>query len=90
MDYISTVCNILSTIEKTMDDEQFDTQTLTAERFGISEWLWVHIMDDLNKNEYIGGVEKEFDPVKLAGVLNVYRPYLTLKGAKLLSKYVGW
>lgn len=74
MEYISLACDVLSAIEKTMDDEYFNVKDFTAERFGVSDWLYCHLLDDLNENGYIGGVDME-------------HPYLTLKGAEFLVRH---
>ncbi len=87
MAYLDVACNILTEIDLSMDAEEFDPKNFTAEYFGVSEWLFLHAIDDLNENGYIGGVETEIDPLKFAPYLKVYRPYLTLKGAEFLAKY---
>ncbi len=74
MDYISVACDVLSAIEKTMDDEHFDSARFTAERFGVSDWLYCHLLEDLTKNGYVGGVDME-------------HPHLTLKGAEFLVRH---
>ena len=87
MDYISLACDVLSVIEKTMDDEHFDVKEFTAERFGVSDWLYCHLLDDLKENGYIGGVEPEMNVERFTYTIRIYRPYLTLKGAEFLSAY---
>lgn len=74
MDYISVACDVLSAIEKTIDDERFEPTNFTAERFGVPIWLYCHLLEDLKGNGYIGGVDME-------------HPYLTLKGAEFLVRH---
>ena len=87
MDYISVACDVLSAIEKTIDDECFEPTNFTAERFGVPIWLYCHLLEDLKGNGYIGGVEPEMDVGYLAYRMRIYRPYLTLKGAEFLVRH---
>ena len=86
MEYFSIIYAILKAIEKSMDVEEFDRNSISAEFLYISQTRWEIIMGELVKNGYISGVYV----VPIAGRevpgIKVARPILTIKGAEYLQE----
>lgn len=86
MEYFSIIYAILKAIEKSMDVEEFDRSSISAEFLHISQTRWEIIMCELVRNGYISGVYV----VPIAGRevpgIKVARPILTIKGAEYLQE----
>ena len=86
MDDFQLIYKILRILQKAMDLEQFDRNTLSAEALGLTEPKWSRIMAMLLKEGYISGgdtwnaLDCSYPKVSLA------RPEITLKGLEYLAE----
>lgn len=60
MEYFSIIYAILKAIEKSMDVEEFDRNSISAEFLHISQTRWEIIMGELVRNGYISGVYRDY------------------------------
>ncbi len=85
MDDFRLIYKILRILQKSMDCEEFDRETLLAERLGLTEPKWSRIMAMLLNEGYISGgqtwnaMDCGYPRVALG------RPEITLKGLEYLE-----
>lgn len=90
MKYLSVVCDILERIDKSMDFEEFDYETLSEENLGLSPTRYNFIMGELVKNRYIGGVKMiKREGYHATPYARLERPYITLKGAEFYETHLA-
>lgn len=84
MDNIKIIYKILSVLERSMDYEEFDDRTISAEALGITEPRLYSILRMLLKEGLIEGIGVDVD---LAGnfLISKGRPRITLKGIEYLE-----
>lgn len=86
MDNFTIIYRILKSLEKAMELEEFNKETISAENFKIGIPLWSRIIKMMFDNGYITGVEIwnsfecEYPKVSLV------RPEITLKGLEYLNE----
>ena len=86
MDDFQLIYKILRILQKAMELEEFDRNTLSAEALGLTEPKWSRIMAMLLKEGYISGgdtwnaLDCSYPKVYLA------RPEITLKGLEYLAE----
>ncbi|MFR4439029.1 MAG: YjcQ family protein [Hungatella sp.] len=86
MDDFRLIYQILRILQKSMDLEEFDTETLSAEALGLSVPKWSRIMTMLLNERYISGgqtwnaMDCSYPKVALT------RPEITLKGLEYLEE----
>ena len=79
------IYKILKTLERAMDIEDFDFQSIQAKALGISDQRWAHIIEMLIDEGYIKGVSLTRDAAGNTFTSNEY-PRITLKGLEYLSE----
>lgn len=83
MEDFRLIYKILRILQKSMDCQEFDRETLSAEHLGLTEPKWSRIMAMLLNEDYISGgqtwnaMDCGYPRVALA------RPEITLKGLDL-------
>ena len=94
----SVMGSILSAIEKGMDDDAFDGEKFTAERFKISENRFARILDMMARDGYVSGIRVEDygepdsdDPFTEQGKyrrfgIKLDNPSLTVKGIRFQAE----
>lgn len=87
MDNFAIIYKILKALEKAMDYEEFDINSISAECLGISQTRWEKIIIMLAKSGYIEGVlydqcMNDYSPHLVKPIL----PVITLKGLEYLSE----
>lgn len=86
MDNFKIIYKILRILEKSMDLEEFDSNTISKEALDISEARWCRIMAMLVANGYVTGIETwnamECGYPRVA----VNRPEITIKGLEYLEE----
>lgn len=88
MKYLSAVRDILECIDKSMDFEGFDYETLSEESFGLSPTRYHFIMGELVEKGYIGGVKMiERTGYQATPYARLERPYITLTGAEFYEMH---
>ncbi len=88
MKYLSAVRDILECIDKSMDCEEFNCETLSEGNFGLSYTRYNFIMGELVANGYIGGVKMiEREGYQAMPYARLERPYITLKGAEFYETH---
>ncbi|MBR2255827.1 MAG: dihydrolipoyl dehydrogenase [Blautia sp.] len=79
------IYNILRILQRSMDLEEFDKDSLSPERLGLSVPKWSRIMAMLIKEGYISGAETwnaaDYGYPRVA----LTRPEITLKGLEYLE-----
>lgn len=86
MDDFRLIYKILRILQKSMDCEEFDRESLSAERLGLTEPKWSRIMAMLLNEGYISGgqtwnaMDCGYPRVALT------RPEITLKGLEYLEE----
>lgn len=86
MDNFKIIYRILKILEKSMELEEFDNGTISAESLDIPFPLWCRIMKMMVDNGYITGVDvrNTFDCNYPKATL--VRPEITLKGLEYLNE----
>lgn len=79
------IYKILKTLERAMDIEDFDFQSIQAKALGISDQRWAHIIEMLIDEGYIKGVSITRDMTGNTLTSFSY-PRITLKGLEYLSE----
>lgn len=87
MDNFSIIYKILKALEKAMDYDEFDTKTISHERFGIPYQRWEKILIMMVRSGYIEGVIfdqtlGDYSP----HIVEPIQPVITLKGLEYLSE----
>lgn len=79
------IYRILNILEKAMDYDEFDMNSISAETMKISEARWIKLMMLLSKEGYIDGViiKQSLDGEY---VMSVRSPQITLKGLEYLEE----
>ena len=85
MDNVSIIYRILKTLEVSMDTEEFDRRSISAETMHISEQRLLSLLRMLAEAGLIEGVHIDVDA---AGnfMVSESRPRLTLKGLEYLNE----
>lgn len=79
------IYNILRILQRSMDLEEFDKDSLSPERLGLSVPKWSRIMAMLIKERYISGAET-WDAADCGYPrVALTRPEITLKGLEYLE-----
>lgn len=78
------IYRILRTLERAMDLDEFDFDTLSAEKLGISRARWAHILRMLVDAGYIQGVRVSKDAGSFVYV-DAPDPAITLYGLEFLN-----
>lgn len=85
MDNFKIIYRILSTLEKSMDLEEIDTNCISAEQLKVSQERWSKYMEMLTDASYIKGVSiKKYVTGDIA--VNIDEIRITLKGLEYLSE----
>ena len=85
MDNFSVIYKILSTLEKSMDLEEFDSERISAETLGVSVCRWEKYMEMLVDAGYIKGVSiKVYSDGQR--IVTVTDARITLKGLEYLNE----
>lgn len=88
MKYLSVVRDILERIDKSMDNEGFNYETLSEENLGVSYTRYNFIMGELVEKGYIGGVKMiARQGYQAMPYTRLERPYITIKGADFYAKH---
>lgn len=85
MDNFTTLYKILKALEKAMDYDEFDVDTVSAERLKISENRLARLWEMLWREGYVDGVTVQYS----AGgevLLSLNNPRITLKGLEYLGE----
>lgn len=86
MDNFKIIYRILKNLEKAMELEEFDKNSISAESLGIPFPLWCRIMKMIVDSGYVTGVDvrNTFDCSYPKATL--VRPEITLKGLEYLNE----
>ncbi len=86
MDNFTVIYKVLKSLEKAMDYDEFDTETISHNRLNITYQRWEKIMIMLTRSGYVEGVvyDQTCDDYSPHIVLPI-RPVITLKGLEYLS-----
>lgn len=83
MDNFKLIYRILKYIEACMEYEQFDDDNFTASHFGVSDALFLNILQALLEAGYISGIKIVTD--KFGSDIALINPHLTLAGMEYLA-----
>lgn len=83
MDNFKLIYKILKYFEACMEFEEFDEDNFTAAHFGVSDTLFLNILNILIEDGYIRGVKVIND--KLGSQLLLLNPHLSLEGMEYLE-----
>lgn len=83
MDNFKLIYRILKYIEACMEYEQFDDDNFTASHFGVSDALFLNILQALLEAGYISGIKIVTD--KCGSDIVLINPHLTLAGMEYLA-----
>ncbi len=84
MDNFKIIYKILKELEKAMDYDEFDMDTVSAERLRISENRLLRIWEMLCKEGFVEGINIKYG-VQGDVVISVSSPRITLKGIEYLN-----
>lgn len=86
MDNFKIIYKILKILEKSMDLEEFDKESISKERLELSEARWSRIMAMMVSEGYVTGIQvwNSFDCSYPR--ICVARPEITLKGLEYLEE----
>lgn len=79
MDNFKIIYRILKNLEKAMELEEFDKNSISAESLGIPFPLWCRIMKMIVDSGYVTGVD-------VYPKATLVRPEITLKGLEYLNE----
>ena len=85
VDNFKIIYKILSTIEQSMDYEEFDPNAIMPESLGVSRARWESIVTALVQDGYITGVELLPIMGKRMPQVRLIAPRLTLAGMEYLA-----
>jgi len=80
------IYKILMILQKSMDLEEFDKESLSADRLGLSEPKWCRIMAMLINEGYISGAQTWNSMDQGYPRVALTRPEITLKGLEYLEE----
>lgn len=80
------IYKILKILQKSMDLEEFDKESLSPERLGISEPKWCRLMAMLINEGYISGAETWNSMDQSYPRVALVRPEITLRGLEYLEE----
>ncbi|MCO7122034.1 YjcQ family protein [Ihubacter massiliensis] len=86
MNNFKKIYEILQILEKSMDLQEFDKESLSKERLELSEARWCRIMAMLVDEGYIEGVQTWKSMDSEYPRICVVRPEITLKGLQYLEE----
>jgi len=86
MDDFKVIYRILKCLSDSMDNEEFDTESFTAERFGTNENRFHAILVNLQDEGYIKGLTVKRYVRQPLYVQKPICPRITLKGMEYLSE----
>lgn len=85
MDNFTVIYKILSSLEKSLDMEEIDTDRISPKTLGISEERWKKYIEMLVDAGYIKGISiKKYTDGQM--IVNVEGIRITLKGLEYLSE----
>lgn len=84
MEYFSVIYKILKTIEKSMDYEEFDCNSISPSILHITQNRRDVIITELVGNGYINGIDLVPIMGRATPGIKIIRPTLTIKGAEYL------
>ena len=85
MDNLNIIYKILKQLEKAMDYDEFDMETVSAERLKISENRLMKIWEMLANEGYVNGISVKYG-AQGDIVVTVNNPRITLKGIEYLNE----
>ena len=85
MDNFRTIYRILKALEKAMDFDEFDMDSISPESLGISENRWLKIMVMLTKEGYIEGLSIRRG-LGVEYLISGTHPEITLRGLEYLNE----
>ena len=83
-DNFKIIYKILSAFERSLDVEEFELKSISAEKLGITQVRWVKYIEMLVEAEYLDGIEIR-DTITGIDVLEE-NPHITLKGLEYLAE----
>lgn len=83
-DNFKIIYKILSSFERSLDVEEFELKSISAEKLGITQVRWVKYIEMLVEAEYLDGIEIR-DTITGIDVLEE-NPRITLKGLEYLAE----
>nr|DAL47379.1 MAG TPA_asm: YjcQ protein [Caudoviricetes sp.] len=83
-DNFKAIYKILSAFEKALDIEDFELESISAEKLGISKVRWTKYIQMLVEAEYLAGIEIR-DTITGIDILEE-NPHITLKGLEYLAE----
>lgn len=86
MDNFKIIYRILKILEKSMQIEEFDKSTLSAEALGLEVPHWARIMTLLCNEGYVTGVHTATYLSSTYPQVTLIQPEITLKGLEYLSE----
>lgn len=86
MEQFRIIYNILRTLQRAMDVEEFDASMISAEALGISNAMWTRIMRMLVQEGYIEGVRVIESDLADLPMIRAHHPAITLKGLEYLEE----
>lgn len=85
MDNFKTIYRILSTLERSMDVDEPDWECISAQRLGVTETRWRHLMQSLLEAGYLAGIKAI--STKAGGLeIVLIEPRITLNGLEYLEE----
>ena len=85
MDNFKIIYRILRILEKSMDLEEFDKNSISKERLELSEARWCRIMAMLVAEGYVTGIEVWRSMDCEYPRVSITRPEITIKGLEYLE-----
>lgn len=86
MDNLKIIYKILRILEKSMDLEEFDNNSISNERLKLSYARWSRIMALLVSSGYVTGVKVSETFESEYPIITLGRPEITLKGLEYLEE----
>ncbi|WP_443738446.1 YjcQ family protein [Treponema sp.] len=83
-DNFKIIYKILSAFERSLDVEDFELKSISAEKLGITGVRWTKYIEMLVEAEYLAGIEVQ-DTITGIDVLEE-NPHITLKGLEYLAE----
>lgn len=86
MDNFKIIYKILKILEKSMNLEEFNSEQLSAEAFGLDLPYWSRIMTLLVNEGYVTGIYSTMYINSTYPQVRLVRPEITIKGLTYLSE----
>ena len=86
MNNFKIIYKILKAIEYSMDYEEFDINSISAETLGITEERWKTIIIELVTDGYIRGISLMPIAGSSTKAIKINKPILTIKGMEYLEE----